>query len=90
MNAGPPKNKLQVHYRILLPGETETVWVVGTSPGETVQESRPAWQCLSRFQWFPAGFDGDLLNSVIMEELRRSHPTAIKVLIDRITVLKLG
>lgn len=79
-----------MHYRLLLPGETQTVWVVGTSSGDTVQESRPAWQCLSRFQWFPAGFDGEQLNRVLMEELRRSHPTAIKVLIYRVTVLKFG
>jgi len=90
MTAGLPKYKLQVHYRMLLPGETETVWVAGTSAGETVPESRPAWQYLSRFQWFPAGLNGEQLNRVLLEELRLSHPSAIKVLIDHVTVLKLG
>jgi len=44
MNADLTKNKLQVHYRVLQPGETETVWVAGTSAGDTVPERWPAWQ----------------------------------------------
>jgi hypothetical protein len=90
MNADLPKNKLQVHYRVLQPGEIETVWVAGTSAGDTVPERWPAWQWLSRFQWFPAGLEGEQLKRAIIEELRRSHPTATEVVLERVTVLRQG
>ena len=35
MNASLPHNKLQVHYRVLQQGETATVWVAGTTAGDT-------------------------------------------------------
>lgn len=90
MNADLPKNKLQVHYRVLQPGETKTVWVAGTSADDTVPERRPAWQRLSRFQWFPAGLDGEQLKRALMEELRRSHPTATEVVLESVKVLREG
>ena len=88
MNAGLPKNKLQVHYRVLQPGETATVWVAGITAGDTFPERRPAWQSLSRIQWFPADLGGDQLNSALLEELRRSHPTATEVVLECVTVLR--
>jgi hypothetical protein len=38
MNAALPHNKLRVHYRVLQPGETATVWVAGATAGDTVPE----------------------------------------------------
>jgi len=90
MNADLPKNKLQVHYRVLQPGESETVWVAGTSAGDIVPERWPAWQWLSLFQWFPSSLEGEQLNTALMEELRRSHPTATEVVLESVTVIRQG
>ena len=54
MNAALPHNKLRVHYRVLQQGETATVWVAGTTAGDTVTERWPAWLSMSRTQWVPA------------------------------------
>ena len=90
MNAALPHNKLQVHYRVLQKGETATVWVAGTTAGDTVPERWPAWLSMSRTQWLPAWLEGEQLESVLVQELRRSHPTAEDVAVDRLTVLRSG
>ena len=88
MNATLPHNKLQVHYRVLQKGETATVWVAGTTAGDTVPERWPAWLSMSRIQWLPAWLEGEQLESLLVQELRRSHPTAEDVAVDRVTVLR--
>jgi hypothetical protein len=88
MNAALPHNKLRVHYRVLQQGETATVWVAGTTAGDTVTERWPAWLSMSRTQWVPAWLEGEQLESVLVQELRRSHPTAEQVAVDRVTVLR--
>ena len=88
MNASLPHNKLQVHYRVLRQGETATVWVAGTTAGDTVTERWPAWLLMSRIQWFPAWLEGEQLDWALVQELRRSHPTAEQVAVDRVTVLR--
>jgi hypothetical protein len=90
MNATLPHNKLRVHYRVLQQGETATVWVAGTTAGDTVTERWPAWLSMSRTQWVPAWLEGEHLESVLVQELRRSHPTAEDVAVDRVTVLRSG
>ncbi len=90
MNRSLPHNKLQVHYRVLRQGETATVWVAGTTAGDTVPERWPAWLSMSRTQWVPAWLEGEQLESVLDQELRRSHPTAEDVAVDRVTVLRSG
>jgi len=90
MSAAFPHNKLQVHYRVLQQGETATVWVAGTTAGDTVPEHWPAWLFMSRTQWVPAWLEGEQLESVLVQELRRSHPTAEDVAVDRISVLRQG
>ncbi len=90
MNATLPHNKLQVHYRVLQPGETATVWVAGTAAGDTVTERWPAWLSMSRTQWVPDWLEGEQLESVLVQELRHSHPTAEDVAVDRVTVLRSG
>ena len=87
MNAAP-HNKLQVHYRVLQSGETATVWVAGTTAGDTVTERGPAWLPMTRIQWFPACLEGEQLDWALLQELRRSHPTAEDVAVDRVTVLR--
>jgi hypothetical protein len=88
MNAALPHNKLRVHYRVLQQGETATVWVASTTAGDTVPERWPAWLSMSRTQWLPAWLEGEQLESVLVQELRRSHPTAEDVAVDRVTVLR--
>ena len=88
MNAALPQNKLRVHYRVLQQGETVTVWVAGTTAGDTVPERWPAWLSMSRTQWVPAWLEGEQLESLLVQELRRSHPTAEDVAVDRVTVLR--
>ena len=88
MNAALPHNKLRVHYRVLQQGETATVWVAGTTAGDTVPERWPAWLSMSRTQWVPAWLEGEQLESLLLQELRRSHPTAEDVAVDRVTVLR--
>ena len=88
MNAALPHNKLRVHYRVLQQGETATVWVAGTTAGDTVTERWPAWLSMSRTQWVPAWLEGEQLESLLVQELRRSHPTAEDVAVDRVTVLR--
>ena len=88
MNAGLPHNKLRVHYRVLQQGETATVWVAGTTAGDTVTERWPAWLSMSRTQWVPAWLEGEQLESLLVQELRRSHPTVEQVAVDRITVIR--
>ena len=88
MNAALPHNKLRVHYRVLQQGETATVWVAGTTAGDTVPERWPAWLSMSRTQWFPAWLEGEQLESLLLQELRRSHPTAEDVAVDRVSVLR--
>ena len=90
MNAALPHNKLRVHYRVLQQGETATVWVAGTTAGDTVTERWPAGLFMSRTQWVPAWLEGEQLESVLVQELRRSHPTAEDVAVDRVTVLRSG
>ena len=88
MNAALPHNKLRVHYRVLQQGVTATVWVAGTTAGDTVTERWPAWLSMSRTQWLPAWLEGEHLESLLVQELRRSHPTAEDVAVDRVTVLR--
>ena len=90
MNSAVPHNKLRVHYRVLRQGETATVWVAGTAAGDTVTERWPAWLSMSRIQWLPAWLEGEQLESLLLHELRRSHPTAEDVAVDRVTVLRSG
>ena len=90
MNAALPHNKLRVHYRVLQQGETATVWVAGTTAGDTVTERWPAWLSMSRTQWVPAWLEGEQLEWALVQELRRSHPTAEDVAVDLITVLREG
>jgi hypothetical protein len=90
MNAALPHNKLRVHYRVLQQGETATVWVAGTTAGDTVTERWPAWLSMSRTQWVPAWLEGEQLETVLVQELRRSHPAAEHVAVDWVTVLRRG
>ena len=90
MNAALPHNKLRVHYRVLQQGVTATVWVAGTTAGDTVPERWQAWLSTSRTQWVPAWLEGEQLESLLVQELHRSHPTAEDVAVDRVTVLRSG
>ena len=90
MNATLPHNKLRVHYRVLQPGETATVWVAGTTAGDTVPERWPAWLPMTRIQWFPTLLEGEQLDWALLRQLRLSHPTAEQVAVDRVTVLREG
>jgi hypothetical protein len=75
---------------VLQQGETATVWVAGTTAGDTVPERWPAWLSMSRTQWLPAWLEGEKLESALVQELRRSHPTAEYVNVDRVSVLRQG
>ena len=88
MNAALPQNKLRVHYRVLQQGETATVWVAGTTAGDTVTERWPAWLSMSRTQWVPAWLEREQLEALLVQELRRSHPAAEQVAVDRVSVLR--
>ncbi|MFM2172407.1 MAG: hypothetical protein RLZZ54_334 [Cyanobacteriota bacterium] len=90
MNSALPHNKLRVHYRVLQQGETATVWVAGTTAGDTVTERWPAWLSMSRTQWVPAWLEGEQLESLLLQELRRSHPAAEDLAVDRVSVLRSG
>ena len=90
MNAALPHNKLRVHYRVLQQGETATVWVAGTTAGDTATERWPALLSMSRTQWVPAWLEGEQLGWDVVQELRRSHTTAEDVAVDLITVLREG
>ena len=90
MNATLPHNKLRVHYRVLQPGETATVWVAGTTAGDTVPERWPAWLPMTRIQWFPTWLEGEQLDWALLRQLRLSHPTAEQVAVDRVTLLREG
>ena len=90
MNAAIHHNKLQVHYRVLQKGETATVWVAGTTAGDTVPERWPAWLPMTRIQWFPTWLEGEQLDWALLRQLRLSHPTAEQVAVDRVTVLREG
>ena len=90
MNATLPHNKLRVHYRVLQPGETATVWVAGTTAGDTVPERWPAWLPMTSIQWFPTWLEGEQLDWALLRQLRLSHPTAEQVAVDRVTVLREG
>ena len=90
MNAALPHNKLRVHYRVLQQGETATVWVAGATAGDTVPERWPAWLPMTRIQWFPAWLEGDQLEQLLLQVLRRSHPSAEDVAVDRVSVLRQG
>ena len=88
MNAPLSHNKLQVRYRVLQLGETATVWVAGGTSGNTVPERWQAWRSMTRIQWYPNWMEGELLERALREELRRSHPSAKEVAVDRITVIR--
>ena len=82
MNSGLPHNKLQVHYRVLQQGETATVWVAGTTAGDTVTERLPAW-ILNNFIYSQTG----LLESPQLDWTRKYAPASfpspnIKMVID--------
>jgi len=80
--------KLQVHYRIHLPGETTTVWISGPTAGDTLPEKRHAWRAMTRTQWFPSWLQGKSLEQALSQELERSHPTAKGIVIDHVNVLR--
>ena len=82
---GPP-----LHYRVLQQGETAAVWAAGTTAGDTVTERWPAWLSMSRTLWVPAWLEGEQLEWALVQELRRSHPTAEDVAVDRVSVLRSG
>jgi hypothetical protein len=90
MNSGLPHNMLRVHYRFLQQGETATVWVAGTTAGDTVTKRWPTWLSMSRTQWVPAWREREQLESLLVQELRRSHPTAEQVAVDRVSLLREG
>ncbi len=90
MNSALPHNKLRVHYRVLQQGETATVWIAGATAADTVTERWPTWLSMSRIQWLPAWLEGEQLESALVQELRRSHPTAEDVAVDRVTVIRQG
>ncbi len=79
-----------MRYRVLQPGETATVWVAGVTAGDTVPERWQAWLLMTRIQWFPAWLEGDQVERALLQELRRSHPSAEDVAVDRITVIRAG
>lgn len=81
-------NKFRVDYRVRQRGETATVWVAGTTAGDTVLERWPAWLPMSRIQWLPSSLEGEQLNFALMQELKRCHPMAERVEVDRVTVLR--
>jgi len=62
MTTASRKTKLQVHYRVLVPGETATVWIAGARGGETFPERRPFSLAMNRNQWVPASLEGERLN----------------------------
>ncbi len=90
MNSALAHNKLRVLYRVLHQGETATVWVAGTTAGDTVTERWPAWLSMSRTQWVPAWLEGEQLEWALVQELRRSHLTVEQVAVDRVTMLREG
>ena len=45
---------------------------------------------MSRTQWVPAWLEGEQLECALVQELRRSHPTAEDVAVDRVSVLRQG
>ncbi len=45
---------------------------------------------MSRTQWVPAWLEGEQLEWALVQELRRSHPTAEDVAVDRVSVLRQG
>jgi len=79
-----------LHYRVLQHGETATVWVAGTTAGDTVTERWPAWLSMRRTQWVPAWLEGEQLERALLQELRRSHPSAEDLAVDCITVIRAG
>ena len=86
--APPHHNKLRVHYRVLHPGQFMTIWVSGGRAGDTVGERRAAWLSLSRVQWVPATLEREQLQVALLTELKRAHPLADGVVLDRFTVLR--
>jgi len=77
MNAALPHNKLQVYYRVL-------------QQGDTVPERWPDWLSMSRTQCVPTWLEGEQLEWAVVHDLRRSHPTAEDVAVDRVSVLRQG
>ena len=45
---------------------------------------------MSRTQWLPAWLEGEQLDWALLRQLRLSHPTAEKVAVERVTVLRHG
>ena len=45
---------------------------------------------MSRTQWVLAWLEGEQLESALVQELRRSHPMAEDVAVDRVSVLRQG
>ena len=88
MNIALPHNKLQVQYRILVPGETARVMIAGATAADTVPEQWQSWRAMTRIQWFPAWLEGEQLEQALLQELRCSHPSAEDVAVDHITVLR--
>ena len=43
---------------------------------------------MTRIQWFPAWLEGEQLERTLLQELRRSHPSAEDVAVDRVTVMR--
>jgi hypothetical protein len=73
MNEALPHNKLRVHYLVLQQGETATVWVAGTTAGDTVPERWPAWLSMSRTQWVPALLEGEQLEWEVQVDQTRGQ-----------------
>ena len=87
MNSNSGK-QLRISYRVSYAGDRMTVWISDPTALGLIPEQRPGWQHLQRVQWSASWLEDDQLEQALLGDLSRSHPDALGLEIDQITVLR--
>ena len=88
MNSNRSGKQLRISYRVRYAGDQMTVWISDPTALGLIPEQRPGWQRLQRVQWLSSWLKEDQLEQALLGDLSRSHPDALGLEIDQITVLR--
>jgi hypothetical protein len=81
--------KLRIRYSVLEPGETARVFISDASrtDAQLAMERWEAWRTFTRTQLFPAPLTAEQMQELVEADLRRSHPHAVDLVVERIEVV---
>ena len=84
------KKLLRVTYRIQQEGDFSRLFVCGPSRDSVAVSQQLAWIPMKRKQWFVVESSDIDLTMPVLEELKRTHPSALNIEIDSIEIMRSG